>query len=429
MADSFMTKYRSRNFDEYIGNEALVSTVLNRFATDSPYPATVMTFGGSGTGKTTIARLIAKQVSCPNKVEKVINSRGYHLACNECSTCLEMDNYIATGDDSRLSNVLELDATQSRSADAIDDFITSASVPNIYGDYNIYIMDECHKFSKTAQNSLLKFTEDAPERSIFIFCTTDPQLVIEALKTRMQVMLEVLKPSLENNIDLLTMVCEREDISFDRSALALIAERSNYVYRTSLSNLENVYRSYGIASYDNTAKVLDVAPTEVYFKFFRYLLDNNLVMYTQLIHQVDLDLGVGHFITELTKFVTRGIYINVGVSVEGVTRDELKKFKELFQRFSLDEMTSILSFLDTVRDGDIQTRLLLLGYRGLTHKEEPKSDTIIELSDKDVSQEHKAVVNQRKVDKSLAYDKAIQHAEVELKPLTKDSLLGAFFGE
>lgn len=426
----FKTKYRSSTFDEYIGNDLLKTTVLNRFATDQPYPVVTMVYGASGCGKTTIARLIAKQVMCEDKITKNIDNKLYHIPCNKCDTCLEIDNYIATGDDSRLASVNELDATKARRSDAIDEFIQEASIPNMYGTYNIHILDEAHMLSVGAQNNLLKFLEDAPPKTLFMICTTDPQKIISTIHTRVDLFLEVLKPTLENNIELLESVCKKENITYDRTALALIAERAKLVYRSSLSSLENVFRGHGIVSYKAVVETFGEVPTELYFKFFGYLLKRNIVMYTQMVNKAQRETGLPKFIENLTDFTKRGIYVSMGLSVEGVTKDEVSKFKDLFSKFSQEEIFTLLQFLDTVREGDIETRLLILGYRGLTPATtvvDSGNSSEIRLSEEDIASEKKEIFVKREGDKELARIRTLDNASESLKPLDKSELLSGLF--
>lgn len=366
MSDSsFKTKYRSRTFDEYIGNDMLKTTILNRFATGEPFPTSLMVFGQSGCGKTTIGRLIVKQVLCKNKVSKSILNRVYKVPCNVCDDCKECDSYIQTGIDDDLIAVKELDATKTRKVDDVDAFIAEAKVPFMYDMTRVYLIDECHMLTRDSQNALLKLIEDPPSDTIFIFCTTDPHKVIETLWNRMDLTVEVLKPSLEDNIKLLTHVCEQEGISYERAGLALIAERSNYTYRASLTSLENVYRSRGTVYYDDAESVYSLLPTEEYFSFFKYLVDGNIVLFTSLINKVEHGIGCKKFIEGLRDFVKRGFYIANGVVVEGVIESDLGKYKRLFKSFSMDESVALLDFLNRADEGDLETKLLLLGYRGL----------------------------------------------------------------
>jgi len=141
----FTQKYRPQNFNEFIGNESVISGIL---ASYPDWPHTWLIVGPPGIGKTTLARLIAKQLEC---------------------------DYVS-----------ELDAGQDRGIDKIRELISRAVHRPLVGKNKAYIIDECQGLTGDAQQALLKITEDTPKHTYFIFCSTDPAKIIKALKERCQ---------------------------------------------------------------------------------------------------------------------------------------------------------------------------------------------------------------------------------------------------
>lgn len=435
MAENFATKYRSKDVDRYIGNELAVQKLLNRFSSKDgeDYPACVMISGASGCGKTTMARMTTKLVLCENKQLRKWKNREYLLPCNECKMCQDLNKYIETADARHLFSVKELDSSKTGNVDAVRQFVESASMPKLFSDYSIYIFDECHLISNAGQESMLKFTEDAPPKSIFFFCTTDPQKMIDALKTRMDLKIEIELPTVADNVELMKWVSTEEGFAFEKAALELIAVRSNCVFRQSLKQLENVYRSYGSVRYDDVVKVLDVNKNRgLYFDFFEFLRTKNTVMYTKTVHTAMLEIGLKTFVEDLREFVKRGLYISLGLHVLGITKDELKLYKDLFDKFNNEEILALLEFLNNLGRGDTETQLLLLGYRGLLAPQLPtQSNSLVgvevnEIKGNERVIESKQMSQKHQADKRAHHENTVAKAQLDLKPMSTDQMADMF---
>lgn len=425
--EKFSTKYRSKSIDEYVGNELVKTTMLRRFS-EEPYPQVLMITGESGCGKTTMARLLSKHIVCENPKKVNVHGIDATLPCNECETCKLMDDFIEDGNSDNLYNVSEMDATISRRAESIDEFIAEASVPSMFGGYQVYIVDECHMISRTGQNSFLKFLEDAPAGKIFIFCTTDPQNVIPTLLTRC-LMLEVKKPTLDDVVEVLTNIANAEGISYELGALKLIAERSSYIYRSSINSFENVFRSFKDVTVDNVSQALGVQPLELYFDFFRYLMSGNVVMYAHIMHKIKIGSGFRSFFEELRSFVMRGLYVRNGIPIPGLTDTELKNFSKLFKEFSVEEVCVILDFLDRADESDLETSLFVLGYRGLkaplpANLSEPEPS--VKVGDNDLSNERQVQQVFKNHQLEQKRNMAESSAEEELQELSIDAMANMF---
>lgn len=429
---AFSTKYRSKSIDEYVGNDYSKSKMLNAIEEDV-IPPVWLIHGESGCGKTTLARLGAKHIVCENKQTKEINGRAYKVPCNECTTCVEMDHFINTGDSSNLYNVTELDSSKTRKVETIEAFIEEAGVSSMYNGYEVYILDECHLLTTSSQSALLKFTEDTPEGKVFMFCTTDKQKMLPALVNRAQVQCPIEKPSVENIISVLANICDQEGLAYERQALSMIAIHSDNVYRSSQLNLEEVARLKEGISVEAVSKALDIQDLSVFFDFFRYLSTNNIVMFTNSLYQIKTGIGFTKFINQLTSFVVRGLYLRSGVSVEGLSPKEIKNMKELFKNFSLEEIIALLNFLRTVEVGNVEANLFTLGYQGLgifstkaeTHTQ-PDPIPNLNLKSDDLEREKQVLSADKKHQKEVHVNKTSQNAEDELRDLSEDDIMRAF---
>ena len=256
--------------------------------------------------------------------------------------------------------------------------------------------------------------------------------MLEPLKTRMDLKIEIELPSVADNVELMKWVSTEEGFAFDKPALELIAVRSNCVFRQSLKQLENVYRSYGSVRYDDVVKVLDVNKHRgLYFDFLDFLRTKNTVLYTKTVHTAMLEVGLKNFVEGLREFVKRGLYISLGLHVLGITKDEIKLYKDLFDKFSNEEILALLEFLNNLGRGDIETQLLLLGYRGLLAPTLTNSTTSVgigvnEIKGNERVLESKQISQKHKEDKAAHHENTIAKAQLDLKPMSADQMVDMF---
>jgi DNA polymerase-3 subunit gamma/tau len=407
-------RYRPKSMSEYIGNERLKETVLGWLGTGHR-PQTILLRGSTGGGKTTMARLIAKEYLCENRSIET-------GACGECASCQAVDRYIATGNTDDLVNIVEINASKDNGIAAINAVLEEAYYPSFDGSWKIYILDECHRISIAAQNSLLKLVEEPPENVLFMFCTTDPEKMLDTLLNRCNIKMDVKKPTEEQMAKLLYTICAKEGVPCDRRGLSLIVDRSELVIRQALMDLENVIVQQGDVTYESVIKVFDEKPNSLYFDFFECLLNKDTFRYVSVLHKIKSTMTLKEFVRNLTNFTKRGIYIFNGVDLEGITTNEIHNMKNLFKRFSLTEQGLLLDFLTKVNDGDVETNLLLLGFKGLSSKmlDDEGADSVIMESNSDVAKENivtaegkKEISRQRQNRSNESVKSAIENISIE----------------
>ncbi|WP_126992409.1 DNA polymerase III subunit gamma/tau [Thermosipho globiformans] len=240
-------KYRPKLFSEVVGQNHVKTLFLNSLKNGEISHAYIFA-GPRGTGKTTVARILAKSLNCENKdgVEP----------CNKCSTCQAIDN-------GSFMDVLEIDAASNRGIDEIRKIRETVGYHAAQGNYKVYIIDEVHMLTKEAFNALLKTLEEPPSNVVFILATTNPEKIPQTIISRCQV-IDFKNITIEDIIKRLEFVCEKENIKISQEALYEIAKRANGGMRDALTILEQVAKSSGKSiSIEDVRETLGLIPIEV----------------------------------------------------------------------------------------------------------------------------------------------------------------------
>ena len=214
--------YRPSTFEEVAGQEHIVKTLKNALATGKLAHAYLFA-GPRGTGKTTMAKLLAKALNC---------DEGIGHQCNECKNC----KAIIEGTH---PDVLELDAASNNGVDEIRELIDKVKYGTILGRYKVYIIDEVHMLSTGAFNALLKTLEEPPEHVIFILATTEPHKILPTILSRCQ-RYDFTKLSDKDIKERIKSVLEKEGVSYNEEAVDIIISLADGGMRDALSILDQV---------------------------------------------------------------------------------------------------------------------------------------------------------------------------------------------
>lgn len=264
-------KYRPQSFKDVVGQEVLVSTLVN--AIKFKRIAHAYLFCGSrGTGKTTIARVFAKAINCPYLSPDC-------EPCNECSSCKE----VASGNS---LDVIEIDGASNRGIDDIRQINETVGYSPATGKYRIYLIDEVHMLTKEAFNALLKTLEEPPATVKFFFATTEPHKVPATILSRCQ-RFQLNRIPTEKITHKLRMIAEDLSLSASDQALRLIANASEGSLRDAESLFDQIISFQGTSiSLDGVVESLGLVPRESFFAFDQAFAAGSLSMAFELSHQV-----------------------------------------------------------------------------------------------------------------------------------------------
>jgi DNA polymerase-3 subunit gamma/tau len=215
--------YRPRDFDEVVGQEPVVRTLKNAIANGQVRQAYLFA-GPRGTGKTSLARILAKGLNCAQGPTP--NPDG------TCHACVSIANGSSL-------DVIEMDAASQRGIDDIREIRDRVVLQPAEGRYKVYILDEAHQLTDAAWNALLKLIEEPPPHLVFVFCTTDLSKVLPTVRSRCQTFV-FQRPRLEEQRKLLRRIAEAEGIEAPDPALALIARAARGSFRDAVSTLDQL---------------------------------------------------------------------------------------------------------------------------------------------------------------------------------------------
>ena len=300
--ESLYRKYRPLTFDSVVGQQHIVST-LEHAITEGRLSHAYLFCGPRGTGKTTMARILAKALLCRNaEAARAEGASG----CMPDGTCEECE-LIAEGNH---PDVYELDAASRTGVDNVrEEIINSVNFAPVRGRYKIYIIDEVHMLTTAAFNALLKTLEEPPAHVIFVLCTTDPQKILETILSRCQ-RFDFHRIGNEDIEHRLAYVCEQEGFDYDDEALAIVARHAKGGMRDALSTLEQLsVFGNGSVHADDARSLLGEVSDQILGEFSRAIADRNVA---ELYGLIRAQVEEGNDLLELTRDLVahvRDVYV------------------------------------------------------------------------------------------------------------------------
>jgi len=254
-------KYRPQNFSTVVGQSHITTTLKNAIKNNQLAHAFLFC-GPRGVGKTTCARILAKTINCENRTPD-------GEACNVCNSCVSFDNGTSL-------NIHELDAASNNSVDDIRSLVDQVRFAPQAGKYKVYIVDEVHMLSTAAFNAFLKTLEEPPPFAIFILATTEKHKILPTILSRCQIF-DFKRITNQDTVEHLQEICEKESIKADKTALHIIAQKSEGCLRDALSILDKIVSfTNGELTYVNTLEHLNILDEDYYFRLIDAMQNQNV---------------------------------------------------------------------------------------------------------------------------------------------------------
>ena len=323
----FHQKYRPNNLDELVGQKFISITLKQALLTKKIAPAYLFN-GPRGTGKTSSARIFAKSLNCQAFEQPTINP------CGKCDVCRQIT-------DGNPLDIIEIDAASNTGVENIREIIERARFAPTQARWKVYVIDECHMLSTAASNALLKTIEEPPSRVVFILATTNPERVLNTIKSRCQ-KFDFRRISHNDIFQHLSEIAEKESIKYEVQALKMIAQRSNGGMRDAQSLLEQLNLLPEGITINNIQNLLGEVSESELTNLIKSLVENNpesLIINCNKLYDagnepLQIIIGLLNITRDLLLHTTNNKYSDLYYTSEEF-RDELNKISKTINKSTI----------------------------------------------------------------------------------------------
>ncbi|MFA5074756.1 MAG: DNA polymerase III subunit gamma/tau [Candidatus Babeliales bacterium] len=330
-------KWRSRNFDEIIGQEIPVKILKNSIYLEKLFP--VYLFAGQrGCGKTSTARVLGAAINCQNLKKFQENPAQFSIPCLECHSCKSM----ASGNH---PDFIEIDAASNTGVENVRQILESCSYMPILGTKKIYLIDEAHMLSKAAFNAFLKVLEEPPKTALFILATTEIQKFPSTVLSRC---FQVIFKSINNNSlkQHLKEICSKENIDIEENALNIIIQESQGSARDAINLLERIRFNKENITADSVLKVLGKISEKELFDIFDFLIAQDSKNLLNYLISISFDTRDAQNLWDMLIQTCRSlIWVKFETANLPVYINNKEKLKEIANRCSINRLNAILQIL------------------------------------------------------------------------------------
>ncbi len=337
-------KYRPKTFSEIVGQEHVVQTLINAILSGMVSHAYLFS-GPRGSGKTTLARLLAKAVNCQNRQENAFEP------CNKCSSCVEIN-------EGRAIDLIEIDAASNRGINEIRELRDGIRFSPTKSKYKVFIIDESHQLSKDAANALLKTLEEPPSHAIFILATTEIHKMIPTIISRCQ-RFDFRKLTLAEIVGRLEQIARKEKAEVEKAALELIALNSGGSARDAEGLLDQAITFAGTLGQGQSIRAQDIkellgmVDTNLVSQFVDFICQKKVAEAIDFLNKT-LEKGKDpqEFTRALINYLRQGLILKIGPDltnpiIAGLTQEEQEKLRVQVASFQEPDLRRTLKlFLD-----------------------------------------------------------------------------------
>lgn len=335
-------KFRPDTFEDVKGQEHIVTTLKNQIQADRIGHAFLFC-GTRGTGKTTVAKILARAVNCEHPVNG--------SPCNECAACKAIQAGTSM-------NVIEIDAASNNGVDNIREIREEVAYRPTQGKYKVYIIDEVHMLSAGAFNALLKTLEEPPSYVIFILATTEAHKIPVTILSRCQ-RYDFHRISIDTITQRLQELMEKEGVDAEEKALRYVAKAGDGSMRDSLSLLDQCIAFYlgERLTYDRVLDVLGTVDNEVFSKLLRQVLQGNVTGCIHILEEL-LTGGkeLGQFVSDFTWYMRNLLLVKTSENPEEVLDVSTENMKALQEESQMIDSDTLMRYIRVFSELSSQLR-------------------------------------------------------------------------
>lgn len=309
-------KWRSRHFDELVGQQLVVRLLKNSLYRDVLFPVYLLS-GTRGCGKTSIARIFAAAINC-DALETFQKNPQVQIPCLECRSCKAMKAM-------NHPDFIELDAASNTGVDNIRQIIDAASFVPVLGRKKVYLIDEAHMLSKAAFNAFLKILEEPPQSVVFMLATTDPHKIIDTVTSRcFQLFFDPIAQ--DEVVKHLAFICTEESVAYEGDALVLIAQETGGSMRDALNLVERLRIAYPTITKEAVIELLASIDDESLRQLYTIVMTGTAAELLATCVRLELHRYNPQVIwKKLVELIRSTLWLKYGVEPEGTVPAGLKE--------------------------------------------------------------------------------------------------------
>ncbi|MDY5112712.1 MAG: DNA polymerase III subunit gamma/tau [Bilifractor sp.] len=336
-------KFRPTTFDEVKGQDHIVTTLKNQLKAGRIGHAYLFC-GTRGTGKTTVAKILARAVNCESPRED-------GSPCNECETCREILNGTS-------GNVIEIDAASNNGVDNIREIREEVQYRPTRGRYKVYIIDEVHMLSTGAFNALLKTLEEPPEYVIFILATTEVNKIPVTILSRCQ-RYNFHRITIDTIASRLQELLQKEGVEAEEKAIRYVAKAADGSMRDALSLLDQCIAFYlgEKLTYEKVLDVLGTVDTEVFSRLLRRVIDGDASGAIRILNEmVRNGKEMGQLVTDFTWYLRNLMLVQNSEDLEDVLDVSAENLRQLKEESTMIDSNGLMRYIRILSDLSNQLR-------------------------------------------------------------------------